>query len=185
MAKTVRSASLRISILDQEPGKRFRSAQELSDELGRFLRDEPIHARPIRAVEKAWRWCRRRPAVATLNFAVVLLVIAGTVGSNIAVWRVNIARRASNSYRFMGSHGAGLGHTYGAPVDRFSAAHRGHQNRVVQSGQPPDRHGRPGQNRAPLGRKHRSFVVSTIALHRAGRCHRLQTGRPPARDGFL
>ncbi len=74
--------------LEKESGKRFASAQDLADELGRFLRDEPIHARPISRVEKAWRWCRRKPELATLSAAIILLLLAVAVGSSVAALRI-------------------------------------------------------------------------------------------------
>ena len=48
--------------------------------LGRFLTNQPIHARPITRLERTWRWCRRRPAIATLTAALICVVCGGLVG---------------------------------------------------------------------------------------------------------
>jgi serine/threonine-protein kinase len=61
---------------------RYASAAELRDDLHRWLAGEPIQARPVGRVEKAWRWCRRRPREAALSAVVVglmLLAVAGGV----------------------------------------------------------------------------------------------------------
>ncbi|MBI3414588.1 MAG: protein kinase [Verrucomicrobia bacterium] len=79
--------------LEKEPAKRYASAQELADELGRLLRDEPIHARPVNAPEKVWRWCRRKPALAASLAAVSALLFIIGVGSPVALVRINEARR--------------------------------------------------------------------------------------------
>ena len=59
--------------------RRYPAANEMASDLRRFLGGEPIRARPVGAVEHAWRWTRRNPAVAALSTAVVLL-IAGLGG---------------------------------------------------------------------------------------------------------
>src|SRR4030095_5271179 len=68
--------TITLKCLEKEPSRRYQTAQELADELGRFLRHAPIRARPITPPEKLWRWGRRKPALATaLGFALSALVI--------------------------------------------------------------------------------------------------------------
>jgi WD40 repeat protein len=66
----------------KEPAGRYRTARALADDLRRFLRREPIQARPISAIERAWRWTRRKPAmaglVATVGVLLMALAMAGT-----------------------------------------------------------------------------------------------------------
>jgi serine/threonine-protein kinase len=63
--------------LEKEPGRRYASAEALADDLGRWLRDEPIAARPEGLVRRLGRLRRRHPA---------LLIGAGLVGILAILW---------------------------------------------------------------------------------------------------
>jgi serine/threonine protein kinase len=67
-----------LKCLEKDPVKRYASAQELLDELRRFLGDEPIRARPPSWMEKSWRWCRRKPALAGALAVVAVLTVVST-----------------------------------------------------------------------------------------------------------
>lgn len=73
-----------LKCLEKEPSRRYATAQLLAEELGRFLRGEPVMARPVRWLEKAWRWCRRQPGRAGLSAAFMLVLLLGTAG---VVWQ--------------------------------------------------------------------------------------------------
>jgi hypothetical protein len=81
-----------LKCLEKDPSHRYSTAQELSDDLNRFLTGEPIHARPSGQFERAWRWCCRKPALATLGALALALLLVICLGAPIAVLRINHAR---------------------------------------------------------------------------------------------
>ena len=64
-----------LKCLAKEPSRRFETAGALADDLGRFLRGEPIHARPASFRSRAIKWARRRPMHAA---ALVLAILAAS-----------------------------------------------------------------------------------------------------------
>jgi serine/threonine protein kinase/WD40 repeat protein len=68
-----------LKAMAKDPARRYQTADDLADDLARFLADRPIRARRASAAEQGWRWCRRNPVVAGLAALVVTLVAAVAV----------------------------------------------------------------------------------------------------------
>jgi tetratricopeptide (TPR) repeat protein len=72
-----------LKALEKNPAERYATAQELADDLERFLKDEPIRARRPTLVQRARKWARRHQAAvwaAVVCISLTLLVVAITIG---------------------------------------------------------------------------------------------------------
>ncbi len=63
-----------LKCLEKEPYQRYATAAELADDLQRFLRYEPIAARPIGRAVRLGRWVRRSPTTAALIVTALALL---------------------------------------------------------------------------------------------------------------
>jgi eukaryotic-like serine/threonine-protein kinase len=81
-----------LKCLAKEPARRYATAAELADDLERWLRSEPILARPTTPAERLVLWAKRRPAVAALSALAAALTITGAVAV-LWQWREAVAQR--------------------------------------------------------------------------------------------
>src|SRR5262245_25013688 len=68
-----------LKCLRKESGRRYGSALELAEDLERFVRGEPIRARPTMPAEKLWRWVRGHPVPAGLLAAGLLAPVVALI----------------------------------------------------------------------------------------------------------
>jgi WD40 repeat protein/tRNA A-37 threonylcarbamoyl transferase component Bud32 len=72
--------TLCLKCLEKDPTRRYASAQELAEDVRRFLAGEPVRARPAPAWRRAAKWARRRPAAAALFLVSALALAAAVAG---------------------------------------------------------------------------------------------------------
>ena len=65
-----------LKCLEKSPTLRYPTARALAEELDRFLKGEPIQARPVGTVRKVVSWARRHPGVLTTAASAVMVALA-------------------------------------------------------------------------------------------------------------
>jgi serine/threonine protein kinase len=76
-----------LKALDKEPEGRYATAQELADDLRRFLEDKPIRARRPTLWQRARKWARRHRPVVIAGLAVLLLGVVAWAVSTVLIVR--------------------------------------------------------------------------------------------------
>ena len=70
-----------LKALRKEPSERYQSAQELADDLERFIDNRPILARRPSPMEFVKKWLRRHPSVAAAGVVILVLLACGSLVS--------------------------------------------------------------------------------------------------------
>jgi eukaryotic-like serine/threonine-protein kinase len=85
--------------IEKDAKARYTSAGEFSEDLQRFIEDEPIKARRVSRTERLRRWCRRNPVIAALAAAVFLLLACVAVVASIGYAQTRLAlNREANEH---------------------------------------------------------------------------------------
>jgi predicted Ser/Thr protein kinase len=69
-----------LKCLEKEPQRRYQSALALAEDVERWLGGIPILARPASLTSRAIMWCRRNPALATLEALLIIVLFSGVAG---------------------------------------------------------------------------------------------------------
>jgi serine/threonine protein kinase len=86
-----------LKAMAKEPARRYENCAAFEADLRRFLGNEPILARPISSLERAARWCRRNPRLATMvsiAAASILMTLSVSIWSAVILAGKNIAIEA-------------------------------------------------------------------------------------------
>jgi WD40 repeat protein len=73
-----------LKCLEKSPERRYASAQELADDLRRFLDDLPVRAHRIGLLRRGWRFARRKPS--QLASASLIVVAAAAIVGLLTAW---------------------------------------------------------------------------------------------------
>ena len=76
-----------LKAMGKNPEERYASAQELADDLGRFLEDKPIKAKRPSLRQRTAKWARRHKTVVRAALVVLLLAVAALAVSTVFIWR--------------------------------------------------------------------------------------------------
>jgi tRNA A-37 threonylcarbamoyl transferase component Bud32 len=74
-----------LKAMAKAPARRYPTARELAEDLRRWLKGEPVRARPVSRLGRLARWCRRNPAPTA---AAVLLLAVAVISTVFAINKV-------------------------------------------------------------------------------------------------
>jgi len=78
-----------LKCLEKDPQRRYSSAQALAEDLERWLRHEPIHARRAGVIGRGKKWLQRNPTAA----GIIVLSLALIAAVGVIVWKTDLFRR--------------------------------------------------------------------------------------------
>jgi WD40 repeat protein/serine/threonine protein kinase len=80
-----------LKAIAKDPTDRYATAQEMADDLRRFLAGKPVEAHRIGPTQRLWRWSKRNPMVAVLTAAVAMLATLVAIVASIGYMKTTVA----------------------------------------------------------------------------------------------
>ena len=115
-----------LKCLQKDPRRRYDGAGALEEDLRRFLGHEPILARRVGRLERAWRWRRRNPRLAALGAATVAIVVAWAVSMSALAWGLKLQKDQTDL-------AAAAARANQEQADRNAAAAQDNEKKAAQS----------------------------------------------------
>jgi serine/threonine protein kinase/Flp pilus assembly protein TadD len=78
-----------LKALEKNPAERYATAQEMADDLRRFLEDKPIMAKPPSLAQRVGKWARRHPELVAASVGLLLITALGLAVSTFLLSRAN------------------------------------------------------------------------------------------------
>ncbi len=75
-----------LKCLRKEPARRYAGALALAEDLRRYREGRPILARRSGSFERAWRWCRRNPGLASTSLIAAAAILSLVIAAPVAAW---------------------------------------------------------------------------------------------------
>ncbi len=85
--------------LEKPRGRRYASAAEFAGDIERYLRDEPVQARPTSAMYRTWKFARRNKVVVAAAGAVAISLLAGLAATTAMYLKADEARLSEQAQR--------------------------------------------------------------------------------------
>ena len=85
--------------MQKDIDRRYDSCEQLAEDLRRFQAGEPIAARPVSAIERGWKWARRRPAIAGMIGVSIVAAVALVAGGIVYNGKLVKERNVANAQR--------------------------------------------------------------------------------------
>jgi hypothetical protein len=90
----------------KDPADRYQTARAIAEDLERFLRDQPIHARPPSTWDRMVKWTRRHRSLAITALLMLSLAALGLMTSTVLIAREQARTRAAYELEQQRSHEA-------------------------------------------------------------------------------